>query len=121
MPQRRLFVDVDDTLLRWYGGRAPHPFGAGATGCEPNQDVIDAIGRWRHKNPDGMLIIWSGGGADYAKTWARRLLPHERWSAEAKHNPLVDPANDVFIDDAPFEAWAHAAIAPLVINGWDPA
>lgn len=56
--------DVDDTLI------VP----AIATGLDvdtPNYEVI-AIYRW-FQNQGNHMIIWSGGGADYAKMWAMKL------------------------------------------------
>ncbi len=56
--------DVDDTLI------VP----AVATGMPsdtPNYDVITVL-KWFQKQGH-TIIIWSGGGVDYAKTWAEKL------------------------------------------------
>lgn len=56
--------DVDDTLL------VP----AVATGLDrdiPNYDTI-AVYRW-FKAQGHTIVIWSGGGMDYARMWAEKL------------------------------------------------
>lgn len=104
----RLFVDIDDTLVTWLGsgGGDVHPYGAGAEAWRVNEAVRAYVKTW-----PGKVVVWSGGGADYAEMWARRLLPGLEWVAMSKHNPDPLPG-DVFIDDSPFDAWAHRAIHP---------
>lgn len=108
----RLFVDVDDTLVRWLGGTDPHPYGYGAEKWEVNEAVLAYIRAWKKENPYGYVVIWSGGGADYAETWAQRLLPGEFGVAVGKQPvfPLQD--SDTFIDDSPYRQWAHLCIDP---------
>lgn len=56
--------DVDDTLV------VP----AAATGFDrdvPNYDTI-ALYRW-FQSQGNTMVIWSGGGADYARDWADKL------------------------------------------------
>jgi len=92
-----LYIDVDDTLVIW---------GADGESWEINGSVIEFAKRW-----EGKIVVWSGGGLDYADTWARRALPMVKWTASPKFNPPVKDG-DVFIDDSPFEAWRHASIDP---------
>lgn len=56
--------DVDDTLI----------IPAVATNMPsdtPNYDVIQVL-RWFQKQGH-TIVVWSGGGVDYAKTWAEKL------------------------------------------------
>ena len=60
----RIAFDIDDTLI----------IPAVATNMPsdtPNYDVI-AILKWFQKQGH-TIIIWSGGGIDYAKTWGEKL------------------------------------------------
>jgi len=60
----KIAFDVDDTLI------VP----AVATNMPsdtPNYDVI-AVLKWFQKQGH-TIIVWSGGGVDYAKTWAEKL------------------------------------------------
>lgn len=60
----KIAFDVDDTLI----------IPAVATNLPadtPNYEVI-AILKWFQKQGH-TIIIWSGGGVDYAKTWAEKL------------------------------------------------
>jgi len=50
--------DCDGTLLNLDG--------------DPKYKVLDLL-RWFLENSDAEVIIWSGGGTDYAKTVIRRL------------------------------------------------
>lgn len=70
----RLFVDCDDTLIL-FDSEGPHPFGATAYN-EPfhfNEPLIAFIRRFRQRNFDDLIIIWSGGGRKYAQTVAEMV------------------------------------------------
>jgi len=102
-----LYIDIDDTLVTWLSDEGgPHPYGHAAKDWRVNADVLAVAETW-----DGPLVVWSGGGRDYAEMWARRLLPHLQWTAEAKFNAIPGPG-DLFIDDMPFDAWRHASVHP---------
>src|SRR3972149_202441 len=60
----RIAFDTDDTLI------VPKNV-VGASEDTPNYEVI-AIARWFQKNGHE-LIIWSGGGVDWAKRWGEKL------------------------------------------------
>lgn len=109
-PKPTLFIDVDDTLVTWLGEYdEPHPYGFGAERWRPNQSVIALAKAWRCLG--WPVVVWSGGGADYAQMWARRLLDGVFTHTFAKFNALY-MQGDVFIDDLPFEAWASRSIHP---------
>jgi hypothetical protein len=80
--------DVDDTLI------VP----AVATGFDrdvPNYETI-AVYRWFQAQGHTM-VIWSGGGADYAKQWAEKLGLRAE-SYRDKHEPWDPP--DLSFDDS---------------------
>lgn len=115
-----LYVDVDDTLVHWLGGQEPHPYGFGAETWEWDEGVVDYIEGWIREQK-GPVVIWSGGGADYAATWTYRLFGH--LSSKGFLRALFDIGyagkdgraaddGDVFIDDSPFAAWADRCIHP---------
>ena len=78
--------DVDDTLV------VP----ACATGFDrdvPNYDTI-AVYRWLQAQGHEM-VIWSGGGANYARVWADRLgLVADYYEDKRNSSLLVDLAFD---------------------------
>lgn len=81
--------DVDDTLI----------IPAIATGRDidtPSYDTI-AIYKW-FQNQGNRMIIWSGGGADYAQMWANKLgLTADQYLA--KTTELKDQI-DIAFDDS---------------------
>ncbi|KKN82065.1 hypothetical protein LCGC14_0313320 [marine sediment metagenome] len=80
--------DVDDTLI----------IPASATGFDidvPNYEVI-AVYRWFQAQGHTM-VIWSGGGEDYAKTWAAKLGLTADYYLD-KHDTSLRP--DLAFDDA---------------------
>ncbi len=80
--------DVDDTLI------VP----AAATGLDrdvPNYDTI-AVYRW-FESQGHVMVVWSGGGADYARHWADVLGLKPAYCFD-KHDAYVQP--DIAFDDA---------------------
>lgn len=107
-----LYVDCDDTMVTWLGpnaGDGPHPYGYGADRWEPNVAVLRYVEQAHARGQD--IVVWSGGGQDYAAEWGRKLLPHIPHVALSKFNAIARDG-DVFLDDMPFAAWAHATIHP---------
>lgn len=105
-----LYVDVDDTLVDWSLDDKKNVV------MTPNERVILAIRQHMHEFFE--LIIWSGGGGDYAFN----IWHHPKVQALAGD---IQPTGymskfwlrqgtfgDVFIDDSPFEEWADRAIHP---------
>ena len=68
----KIAFDVDDTLIVPAIALAdePHPY-IGMYGAVPNYEVIK-IYKW-FQDQGNFMIIWSGGGVDYARTWAEKL------------------------------------------------
>ena len=92
-----LWVDCDDTLVL-YEQEAPNPFGMYiGDKWQPNTRLIEAVEKW-----NGRLVVWSGGGKDYASTCAKTLgLRPDR--AEGKSRKMmrrVQPG-DIVVDDQP--------------------
>lgn len=74
--------DVDGTLIDSEGN--------------PRYHVIDLL-RWFAQSSDWRVIVWSGGGIDYARTIARRLgLQQYKIMLGVKFD---DPAVDIAVDD----------------------
>lgn len=106
---RNLFVafDVDDTLI------VP----AVATGFDrdtPNYATI-AVYRWFQSNGHTM-IIWSGGGAQYAQDWANRLGLTADYYLD-KHDPaIVHPDGVLLAPIIPDIAFDDSDIALATVN-----
>lgn len=68
----KIAFDVDDTLIVPAVALEdePHPY-IGMYGAVPNYETI-AIYKW-FQSQGNHMIIWSGGGVDYARTWAEKL------------------------------------------------
>lgn len=90
-------VDCDDTLVIWEDEvLRPHPFGNGAERWTPNRDLIELL---RILYTDGhMIMIWSGGGLDYARRWRLKLVPFVQQDG-GKSRDWLFPPDTVFIDD----------------------
>ncbi len=110
----KLYVDCDDTLIRWLDpleGRLTSEW-------EPNTAVQEFVRNWKLEHPDGEVIVWSSGGEDYARMWGYRLLPDVPHVALSKFNAIVT-ADDLCIDDMPFEVWKHRSIHPKSLEETD--
>lgn len=111
-----LYVDCDDTLVLW---DTPTVSGHG-TRWQPNTPLVAAIRRWRDANPDEPLVIWSGGGADYADLWHRRILPDVMAGAIDKGFPeqaLVLPG-DTCVDDVTIKVAGRLLLPQEFIAEW---
>lgn len=107
-----LYVDVDDTLVHWLGHReGPHPYGIGAERWEKNEGVFAVADEWLRSGR--RVVVWSGGGAEYAGLWAQRFWPNWPTGLEyAAKWPKVPMPDDVFIDDCPMASFARQNIHP---------
>jgi len=69
----RLFVDVDDTLVL-YDKVGPNPYGLyHGTPWTPNHRLVEGIKQFRLDNPTELIVVWSGGGLEYAHQWNHDL------------------------------------------------
>lgn len=96
-----LFVDCDDTLILWNDSarqmNQDHTLWMGDK-YKPNQPLINAIRKWRGENERDVVVVWSGGGASYAKHWAELFLPNDYEVAMSKDITLPTEF-DVCVDD----------------------
>lgn len=74
-----LVVDVDDTLVLWDDSKG---VGTEFTINEPLKKLIT----WCLIKTKGLVVIWSGGGEDYARNWQLQLFK--------EHNRLVSSNKD---------------------------
>lgn len=88
----RIFVDVDDCLVLW-DKRDKNKW-------YPNFKVIGYV-FWASNFFDDEIIIWSGGGIDYARTWRDRLELNFA-TVMAKDIGFPD-FEDIVIDDQPIK------------------
>ncbi len=84
--RKRLFVDCDDCLIiydniacAWPDKPCEvhdHPFAVtrGET-YKINEPLAASIKKWAYDNPCALVVIWSGGGARYARAIADVVLP----------------------------------------------
>lgn len=101
-----LFVDCDDTLVIWLDEYdqpkdGQNPYGGGSQRWRANVPLIEAITRWMDEDKHLEVIVWSGGGHDYARVWRDRLFHASytrRMHALAKDIRLPRD-NDICIDD----------------------
>lgn len=75
MQRLKIAFDVDDTLIvpPVKTDDGPHPY-IGMYGAIPNYTAIELY-KW-FQSQGHYMIVWSGGGVDYAKTWADKLGLH---------------------------------------------
>lgn len=103
-----LFIDVDDTLVKWKGFGDVHPYGANAEEYDIREDIKEFAKNWC-----GYVIVWSGGGAWYANHWATKTGIRHHY-AVGKDYRVVKPT-DVVIDDS-FIAITEFLIHPSEIS-----
>ena len=101
----RLFVDCDDTLVLWhYTEVKPGIFSiqqdeAGDT-YHMNDELISSIPCWLSLHPEYQLVVWSGGGLEYAAGWARKVFGRSGIPYIVLPKNMGTPENhDILIDD----------------------
>jgi len=91
MEQRKIAFDVDDTLI------IPRIV-AGGDMDVPNYENI-AIYKW-FQQQGCYMIIWSGGGKDYARMWGEKLgLNADEYRDKSTNEESYDETIDVAFDD----------------------
>lgn len=101
----KLFVDCDDTLVFYQdGSTSPHPYGTYmGTPFVVNAQLVEGIREFRRDDPWAVIVIWSGGGKEYAEMWARRLELDHLAIGMCKDKvayDLIQPG-DIVVDDDP--------------------
>ena len=96
-----LYIDCDDTLVLWLDEwgqplEGQNPYGGGSQKWILNEPLIDAIKKWyiSYQPPiRGEVIIWSGGGAQYAYRWAELAFmrdPRDIETLDSRRVPLPE-------------------------------
>lgn len=96
---KRLFVDCDGTLLLFPEYDTPDSQ-INVMGTVTNQPLVDAIERWAQWHPDSEVVVWSGGGREYAAQAMRLFIAPvvERCTSWSKDTRLP-VAGDLVVDD----------------------
>lgn len=107
-PRARLFVDCDDTLVKWLKTdgqplEGQNQYGGGSDRWEWNTELVRAI-EAHFDLAD--VVVWSGGGARYAHHWAQRLGWDDRVTSMPK-NISVPLYGEICVDDAPLKVLAR--------------
>lgn len=110
---KTLWVDCDDTLILWEkGATAPNGLYMGSE-WQKNEPLIEAIRSW-----EGPVMVWSGGGKDYARMWAERceIDCDATWDKFGPNMKLVSE-QDVCVDDQPLKVAGKVLTAEQFISG----
>ena len=114
-----IYVDVDDTLVLYRDTEPVQHSGVlMGMGFEVNHELIQRVLQYRA--PGEMLVVWSGGGQDYARAVVREHIPRlDRCVFHLKDLTTlkwISPGDVVVDDNAGVRARARAAGA----QGLDP-
>ncbi len=116
---KRLFVDVDGTLLCWQKTaeclHTEHEKLGDVRHWRPNERVVEYVKRWAAANPDGPVIVWSGEGQRYAEKWGKVFFPETPHKAHGKGDFRWHTLStgDLYIDDHPAAYWHGTVIDPF--------
>ena len=101
---KRIFVDCDDTLILYESGGDGvfHP--GGVPRGEPhtyNRPLVDSVRAFANDHPCALVVVWSGGGAQYARVIADIALPGVNVAALIKDRTTFDLVRpgDIVVDD----------------------
>jgi hypothetical protein len=96
----RLFIDVDDTLIIYENDNKQNPYGVyNGEKWSLNQPLFDAIVKFRETFPDALIVVWSGGGQEYAQMWVNGLMRELDVVALDKSVFNLVRWNDIVVDD----------------------
>lgn len=99
---RRLFVDCDGTLVLWDDEHVLGTYGVyDGERFMYNTELIERVHQFVHHHPNVMLVVWSGGGKDYARMWGERCFPHLFFVSMIKDKTTFELVgqDDIVIDD----------------------
>ncbi len=101
--RKRLFVDCYDTLIVYIDGDdEPHPNGViQGQMYRINEPLAASVKAYVEDNPCSLVVVWSGGGAQYARTIADIVLPGVDVMTMIKDETSFHMvrAGDIVIDD----------------------
>ena len=97
----RIFVDCDDTLLLYNKEAEKNPYGYwSGVPYQINKKLIDALIETSHWSEMPKIIIWSGGGEQYAKEILKTLnLPQYLCLSKDRTTFHLIQEGDIVIDD----------------------
>ena len=110
----RLFIDIDDTLII-YPQHQPGPNPMGVTNglpYETNESLVEAIKTWLRRDPNGQVVIWSGGGEEYARTISAGILVGVAawYFTKSGQNLTLPGPDDIVVDDD------HDSLGPNMVS-----
>lgn len=99
----RLFVDVDDTLILYHTEEEPNPYGVYlGTPYSFNTRLVQGILNFAAENPESLIVVWSGGGQQYAREWADKAGLEDKVVCFDKNRHNIEELvreGDVVVDD----------------------
>ncbi len=98
----RYFFDCDDTLVLYQNMHEKNPYGFYYD--QPfllNERLADGIKAIAVNDPEAMIVIWSGGGMDYARMWKDKFdLPGVSLTKDISTFHLIEEDSIVVDDDS---------------------
>lgn len=94
----RLFVDCDDTLVLWDKAETAEGVYRGDM-YEINRMLAGNINCWLDVHPEYELVVWSGGGTNYALRWANLAFGSRRSFEILPKDMRIPQGDDICIDD----------------------
>ena len=103
-----LFVDVDDTLVLFKRKDGtvlpgPHPYGSGpdVASYAHNVALVQAILTWANQHRQERVVVWSGGGGEYAARWRDEIFTGVGPLVCLMKNTDLPAPGDICVDDMP--------------------
>lgn len=114
----RLFVDCDETLVLWDDTHQNQDKTLWVRDSwHKNDNLIAAVRAYLKENKECSLIIWSGGGADYAASWARRFFGDDEYVAAISKDIRIPEEFDICVDDEELKVKSHCWSPNYFIDG----
>lgn len=103
-----IYVDVDDTLVLWQEGLSPNPEAVPRETYFGDPWVLNTrlIEGLKAAAKQEFIVVWSGGGMQYAEMWVDRLGLRNLVMVAEKNFKVVEPG-DIVIDDMPVTVRTH--------------
>ena len=119
-----LFVDCDDTLVRWLDAydqplSGQNPYGGGSQRFSFNEPLIDAIKAALDDDPELQVVVWSGGGAQYALHWARSVFSGSSYESRVgaySKDTRLPVEGDLCVDDQDLKVACPCVTAELYVS-----
>lgn len=95
----RLFVDCNDTLVLWKYAWKEGVLVPGEPRYEMNIPLIGDVNCFLDHHPEYTLIVWSGGGVEYARGWAEKCNFQQHFVAILDKDMRYPQDQDICVDD----------------------